>query len=69
MKDLNTPGVIAGLVAWISINLYAVSQSECLRSNSCGGDDLMISAAIGVGLLAPAWIVALIFSGLFGSDE
>jgi len=29
----------------------------------------MISAAIGVGLLAPAWIVALIFSGLFGSDE
>jgi hypothetical protein len=67
MGKINTFGLIAGTIAWILIMWYASTQSACLKTNSCDGEDMVLFAIIGIGMLAPSWIVASIAS-MFGSE-
>ena len=59
LPPINTVGLISGIIAWILIMWYATTQSECLRMDSCGAGSLILFAIIGLGMLAPAWLVAL----------
>jgi len=65
MKNINMGGIVIGGIAWLSIIWYASTQISCLQTRTCSGDDLIIFAAIGVGMLGPAWLVALISSSMF----
>ena len=69
MGKITGLGLVVGIIVWSAIEWYAITQCECLRTNSCDGEDLFISAVLGVGMLAPAGICAFLVSGLFGSRK
>lgn len=58
MKDISGKGYIAGFITWIVIMIFTVTQASCLKTESCGGIDLLLFAIIGLGMLGPAWLVA-----------
>jgi hypothetical protein len=65
MPKLNGKGLIAGIVVWVGIMIYTINQTACLKTNTCDGDDLFLTAVLAIGMLAPAWIVAIVVSGMF----
>ena len=65
MKKINTFGLICGAIVWLCIMFYASTQITCMKTNSCGGDDMLSFALIGIGMLGPAYITALISSMVF----
>ena len=64
MEEINGKGMFAGIVAWLLIVVIASYQADCLRYNDCGRNDLILYAIISVGMLAPAWLVAVMVSSL-----
>jgi hypothetical protein len=66
MGKITGLGCVAGAIAWLGIMFYASTQVSCMQFQTCSGGDLVLFAIIGMGMLAPAWIVASIFS-LFSS--
>lgn len=62
MKDLNTGGVIGGVIAWFVIIWLMSNESACLKLNSCDGGDMILFAVVSVGMLVPASIAALLIS-------
>ena len=68
MPKINGPGLAVGLVVWLILAGFMVSRSHCLTANSCGADDLMLSAILGIGMIGPVWIVAGIVSAITGSE-
>lgn len=69
MKKITGTGLVVGIIVWLIIMWYTTTQSECLSTNSCKGDDLILFAIIGVGMLAPAWLAAFFVSTVFGANE
>lgn len=69
MKKITGQGLVAGIIVWLAIMWYATTQSACLKTNSCGGGDLLLFAIIGLGMLAPSWIVASLVSSIFRPDK
>ena len=65
LDDINGGGIFCGFVTWILLMFAMSSSSACIDSNSCDGGDLILAAMIGVGMLGPAWIVALLASPLW----
>ena len=52
-------GVCAGIIAWFGMNIYIISEVECVRRYyACTGSDLMLSSIMGVGMLIPAYFFA-----------
>lgn len=64
MSKLNVKGLLAGVVVWIAIMGYAVTQFACLKLNQCGGGDIFIAAVLGIGMIAPGYLVALLVSDI-----
>ena len=63
MDKLNTKGFIAGGVCWLALVLLFITQMSCLdNGNNCGGSDFFLFLIGSIGLLAPAYIVAILFS-------
>ena len=69
MKKITGLFLVVGIIVWSAIEWYMITQFACLRTKSCGGEDLFVSAVIGVGTLAPAGICAFLVSELFGSKK
>lgn len=67
MGKITGLGWVAGAIAWLGIMIYASTQAACMRFQTCDGGDLVLFAVIGLGMLAPAWFVASVFS-LFSND-
>jgi len=69
-KDINTSGVVCGVLMWFIYIFGVISQTACLKAGYiCGGFDMLILAINAVGGLAPAYIAALIGSTVFGSKK
>jgi len=68
MNNINGGGIVAGIITWLCIMWYATTQSYCLRTDTCGSGDMFLFAIIGVGMLVPAWLVAMLVSPLFESE-
>ena len=64
MEEINGKGLLAGIVTWLLIVVIASYQADCLRYNGCGRNDLILHAIICVGMLVPAWLVAVMVSSL-----
>jgi len=69
VNKINPFGFITGIIAWFLIMWYSSTQGECLQTKSCDGGDMIMFAVIGIGMLAPAWIIANIVSIIFGSEK
>ena len=69
MKKITGCGLVAGTIVWLVIMWYATTRYDCLKTNSCDGGDLLLSAVIGIGMLAPSWIVASLVSSIFGPNK
>lgn len=69
MRKITSLGLVVGIIVWSAIEWFAITQCECLRTNSCGGEDLFMSAVIGVGMLGPAGLCAFLVSEIFGSRK
>lgn len=77
MKKITGPGLIAGIITWLGLMIYATI--ELYRdhlppiSDPCSIIDFLLFAIIGLGGLAPSWIVADLFSAtwsiLLGKEE
>jgi hypothetical protein len=62
-KNITKTGLLGGLVAWFVFALLVISQTSCINIGSvCGGFDLLLVMLLGVGMLAPSYIVALVIS-------
>jgi hypothetical protein len=67
---ISQSGIVIGVIAWFFSIFIAISSMACLKyGHSCDGFDLFLFAIISVGMLAPAYVAALIFSAVFGSKE
>ncbi len=55
-----------GVCVWIGCLFIAITSMECLKFRTCGAGDMFLFGIIAVGMLAPAWVAMLIFSGVFG---
>ena len=56
-KEINGKALGASVIAWFFICLYTANQFSCLKIHNCGAGDLFMGLIIGVGMLAPAWVV------------
>ncbi len=54
--------VVAGIV-WIAIMVGVMSQSACLRQDSCGGGDMFMMAIIALGMLVRRLLPGLCSAG------
>jgi len=65
-SDISTGGVCAGVLAWFGMNIYLISEVECVRRHyGCVGSDLMLSSIMAVGMLVPAYFFASFVSDLW----
>jgi hypothetical protein len=65
MKIETKKGFLIGAVVWVLIQFIGISSSSCARLSTCGGFELFISGALGVGYLGPAWLVGSLFEDIF----
>ena len=65
MNKITGKGWVVGIITWLAIIWYATTQTACLKTKTCDGDDLFLFAVIGIGMLAPAGIVAFLVSNIF----
>jgi len=66
MNDkINGKGFVAGLISWIVICYFTIQSGSCMKyGNSCGGFEMLILMIVGIGFLAPAYVIATIVSDL-----
>lgn len=64
--QITPAGICAAAAAWVVVMFFVASDSACLGTNSCGPDDFVLFAFIGLGMLVPAGIVALVVSEVIG---
>jgi hypothetical protein len=67
-KDLNKGGVITGIIAWFVLINVLSSAISCAETSSCDGGDLILFSVLAVGMVAPAWICAVIASIFFNKQ-
>ena len=63
-SEISGVGVCAGIIAWFGMNIYIISDVECVRRHyACVGSDLMLSSIMAVAMLVPAYFFASFVSG------
>jgi len=62
MDNITGKGWVAGIIVWVAVMWNGTTGIACLRTNSCDGGDLFWFAVIGLGMLAPSWLVASLVS-------
>jgi len=63
-------GLIIGAIVWLICIILAINKMACLKHGSiCGGFDMLLFGFIAIGMLAPAYVAALIFSSSSGSRK
>lgn len=62
MSKIDERGVIAGTILWLALMAMMSTVMSCLETRSCGSEDFVMYALIGVGMLAPSYFVAAILS-------
>ena len=65
MDNITGKGWIAGIITWVTIMWYQSKQGACLRTHSCDGGDLFLFAIIGIVMLGPSWLVAMLVSNIW----
>ena len=61
MSDISARGFWVGLGFWLLVMFFGAQEAACLPA-SCGSFDLFLWAVIGIGMLAPAWIISSVLS-------
>lgn len=59
MKAFTRTGLIAGVATWLVLSVFAITQMSCIAASNCGVGHLIGLKAIVLGLILPAYVVAL----------
>lgn len=62
---ISTTGFWVGVIAWVAMVFLLAMQSSCAEFKACGTGDLVMSGLLAAGMLAPAWVVAVVVSIAF----
>jgi hypothetical protein len=62
VSRIDERGVIAGAIVWLALMAMMSAVMSCIDTRSCGSEDFFMYALIGVGMLAPSYFVAAVFS-------
>lgn len=62
VSRIDEKGVIAGAIVWLALMGMMSTLMSCVESRSCGSEDFFMYALIGVGMVAPSYFVAVLFS-------
>jgi hypothetical protein len=54
-----------GVCVWVGCTLFAATETECVKLNTCRAGDMFLFGVIAVGMLGTAYVAMLIFSGVF----
>lgn len=60
---------LIGTCAWVIFLIFALTSSDCLKTNSCGGFDMLLFGVIAVGMLVPSWVAMMLFSDIFRKKD
>lgn len=64
-NEINGKGFVAGLISWLLICYFAIQSASCMKfGKTCGGFEMLILMILGIGFLAPAYLIATIVSDL-----
>lgn len=62
MSKVGSKGMLAGAIVWLALMAMMSSIMACIDARFCGGEGFFMYALVGVGMLAPAYFVAALFS-------
>ena len=62
MLKIDSKGMIAGGIVWLALMAMMSASMACIDSRSCGSEDFFMFGLSGIGMLAPSYFVAAIFS-------
>ncbi len=65
MAEINRKGFIAGGIAWLVLVGFLPTAADCAKHANCDAGDLFLHSIVTMGMLAPAWLVAVLTSELF----
>lgn len=62
MRPISASGYIVGAIAWLAFAVLVAFESNCAEFGECDRIDLIMNSVISLGMLWPAWVLALIVS-------
>lgn len=62
MSRIDEKGAIAGGIVWLALMAMMSTLMSCIDARSCGSEDFFMYALAGLGMVAPSYIIAAIFS-------
>lgn len=62
VSKIDSRGMVAGSIVWLALMAMMAVAMACIDSRSCGTEDFVMYGLIGIGMLAPSYFVAAIFS-------
>ncbi len=68
-EKISSKGKIIGVVGYIGMLIIWANTLPCSDNNSCSSSDILLSIVIAVGLLAPAYIAAVIATEIFPDNK
>jgi len=69
MKKMHRYGVVAGCIAWFIFCVFQSGEASCVRLGRCDRGDLIVFCVVGIGMMAPAYVVALLVSTYFDDHD
>ncbi|GEM_PF-5559441 len=63
MEHLSNRGYAVAITIWFIIVFSVTLSTTCVEMRNCGGEDMVLSAVMGVGFLAPAYYGTLLILG------
>jgi hypothetical protein len=68
-EKINKKGFLAGIVSWVIIIIFAINQGSCVNYHGCDSGDLFLMSIIAVGMIAPAYLIAITISIFSGGNK
>ena len=62
-------GSIVAVITWFILIIYMATQADCVKTSSCGADDMVLFGVISLGMLPASCFVASLFGGGSGIDD
>ena len=62
MPKIDGKGLVAGVLVWLPLMAMISTVMACVESRSGGSEDFFLYGLNGIGMLAPSYFVAAIFS-------
>ena len=65
LESINGKGAICGIIVWVGMMVWMALGTSCARFNGCGYGDIFLTAILAVGMLVPAFFIAVFLSIFF----